>query len=120
MKRRYYVDNRDSFLVSPTARVESLAVACSYCIGCPDASTPLPVPVVVGEMGNCHPYQRRCFYLVRLMAQVPGAEHLSLEKQLGGTALFFSGSIGKVSPLGAQVSLLDPVAFTCFTKPLVP
>ncbi|MGA7926488.1 MAG: hypothetical protein WCA20_10850 [Candidatus Sulfotelmatobacter sp.] len=31
-----------------------------------------------------------------------------LEKQLGGTALFFSGSIGKVSPLGDQVSLLDP------------
>ncbi|MFZ0797168.1 MAG: hypothetical protein WCA13_00900 [Terriglobales bacterium] len=33
-----------------------------------------------------------------------------LEKQFGGTALFFSGSIGKVSPLGAQVSLLDPEA----------
>lgn len=31
-----------------------------------------------------------------------------LEKQLGGTALFFSGSIGKVSPLGDQVSLPDP------------
>jgi hypothetical protein len=31
-----------------------------------------------------------------------------LEKQFGGTALFFSGSIGKVSPLGDQVSLLDP------------
>jgi hypothetical protein len=31
-----------------------------------------------------------------------------LEKQLGGMALFFSGSIGKVSPLGDQVSLLDP------------
>ena len=31
-----------------------------------------------------------------------------LEKQIGGTALFFSGSIGKVSPLGGQVSLLDP------------
>lgn len=31
-----------------------------------------------------------------------------LEKQLGGTALFFSGSIGKLSPLGDQVSLLDP------------
>lgn len=30
-----------------------------------------------------------------------------LEKQLGGIALFFSGSIGKVSPLG-QVSLVDP------------
>ena len=59
--------------------------------------------MVVGEMGNCHPYQR-----VRLMAQVPGAEHLYLEKQLGGTALFFRGSIGKVAPLGAQVSLLDP------------
>jgi hypothetical protein len=34
--------------------------------------------------------------------------------------LFFSGSIGKDSPLRSQVSLLDPVAFTCFTKPLVP
>jgi len=31
-----------------------------------------------------------------------------LEKQFGGTALFFSGSIGKVSPLGDQVSLHDP------------
>jgi hypothetical protein len=31
-----------------------------------------------------------------------------VEKQSGGTALFFSGSIGKVSPLGDQVSLLDP------------
>lgn len=31
-----------------------------------------------------------------------------LEKQLGGTALFFSGSIGKVSPLGNQVAVLDP------------
>jgi hypothetical protein len=31
-----------------------------------------------------------------------------LEKQLGGTCLFFSGSIGKVSPLGGQVTLLDP------------
>ncbi len=30
-----------------------------------------------------------------------------LEEQLGGTALFFSGSIGKVSPLH-QVSLVDP------------
>jgi hypothetical protein len=30
-----------------------------------------------------------------------------LENQLGGTALFFSGSIGKVSPRG-QVSLADP------------
>jgi hypothetical protein len=30
-----------------------------------------------------------------------------LEERLGGTALFFSGSIGKVSPLG-QVSLVDP------------
>jgi hypothetical protein len=35
--------------------------------------------VVVDELGNCHPYQRRCFYLVRLMAQVPGAEQLSGE-----------------------------------------
>lgn len=31
-----------------------------------------------------------------------------LEKQFGGIALFFSGSIGKVSPLGSQVALLDP------------
>jgi hypothetical protein len=31
-----------------------------------------------------------------------------LEKQFGGVALFFSGSIGKVSPLGDQVALLDP------------
>ena len=31
-----------------------------------------------------------------------------LEKKLGGSALFFSGSIGKVSPLGDQVALLDP------------
>ena len=31
-----------------------------------------------------------------------------LEKKLGGTALFFSSSIGKVSPLGDQVALLDP------------
>ena len=31
-----------------------------------------------------------------------------LEKQFGGIALFFSGSIGKVSPLGDQLALLDP------------
>jgi len=31
-----------------------------------------------------------------------------LEKKLGGTTLFFPGSIGKVSPLGDQVALLDP------------
>jgi len=31
-----------------------------------------------------------------------------LEKKLGGTTLFFSGSIGKVSPLGGQVALVDP------------
>jgi hypothetical protein len=31
-----------------------------------------------------------------------------LEKQFGGIALFFPGSIGKVSPLGDQVALLDP------------
>jgi hypothetical protein len=31
-----------------------------------------------------------------------------LEKKMGGTALFFSGSIGKVSPLGDQVALTDP------------
>lgn len=30
-----------------------------------------------------------------------------VEKRFGGTALFFSGSIGKVSPLGNQVALLD-------------
>ena len=31
-----------------------------------------------------------------------------LEKKLGGTALFFSRSIGKVSPLGDEVALVDP------------
>jgi hypothetical protein len=31
-----------------------------------------------------------------------------VEKQSGGVALFFSGSIGKVSPLGNQVPLVDP------------
>jgi hypothetical protein len=31
-----------------------------------------------------------------------------LENKLGGTALFFSASIGKVSPLGGQVTLTDP------------
>jgi len=31
-----------------------------------------------------------------------------LEKRFGGVALFFSGSIGKLSPLGDPVSLLDP------------
>jgi hypothetical protein len=31
-----------------------------------------------------------------------------LEKRFGGISLFFSGSIGKVSPLGDQVALLDP------------
>ncbi len=31
-----------------------------------------------------------------------------LEKKLGGTTLFFPGSIGKVSPLRDQVALLDP------------
>ncbi len=31
-----------------------------------------------------------------------------LEKKLGGAALFFSGSIGKVSSLGDQVALTDP------------
>jgi hypothetical protein len=31
-----------------------------------------------------------------------------LDKELGGTAFFFSGSIGKVSPLGNQVALVDP------------
>jgi len=30
-----------------------------------------------------------------------------LEKKLGGTSLFFPGSIGKVSPLGDQVALVD-------------
>ena len=30
-----------------------------------------------------------------------------LEKQFSGTALFFSGAIGKVSPLGNQVALVD-------------
>src|SRR5215469_1880583 len=31
-----------------------------------------------------------------------------LEKKLGGTVLFFSRSIGKVSPLGDEVALMDP------------
>ena len=31
-----------------------------------------------------------------------------VENHLGGTAIFFSGSIGKVSTLGSQVALLDP------------
>jgi len=31
-----------------------------------------------------------------------------MEKQWGGVALFFPGSIGKLSPLGEEVSLLDP------------
>jgi len=31
-----------------------------------------------------------------------------LEKRFGGTALFFSGSVGKLSPFGNQVALLDP------------
>ena len=31
-----------------------------------------------------------------------------VENHLGGTAIFFSGSIGKVSTLGAQVALADP------------
>jgi hypothetical protein len=31
-----------------------------------------------------------------------------LEEHKGGTALFFSGAIGKVTALGAQVALLDP------------
>ena len=47
------------------------------------------------------------------------AQSTYLEKQLGGTALFFSGLIGKVSPFGAQVSLLDPVAFTLSLRNIV-
>jgi hypothetical protein len=31
-----------------------------------------------------------------------------VEKQLGGVALFFPGSIGKLSPLGDEVSMVDP------------
>ena len=31
-----------------------------------------------------------------------------VENHLGGIAVFFSGSIGKVSPLGAQVAMTDP------------
>jgi hypothetical protein len=31
-----------------------------------------------------------------------------LENRLGGTAIFFNGSVGKVSTLGNQVALLDP------------
>ena len=31
-----------------------------------------------------------------------------VEQHIGGTAIFFNGSIGKVSPLGNQVTLVDP------------
>jgi hypothetical protein len=43
-----------------------------------------------------------------ITADYPHWVRAYLEKQLGGTALFFSGSIGKISPLGDQVALLDP------------
>ena len=44
----------------------------------------------------------------QITADYPHWVRAYLEQQFGGTALFFSGSIGKVSPLGDQVSLLDP------------
>jgi hypothetical protein len=43
-----------------------------------------------------------------ITADYPHWVRAYLEQQWGGIALFFSGSIGKVSPLGPQVSLLDP------------
>lgn len=43
-----------------------------------------------------------------ITADYPHWVRAYLEKQCGGVSLFFSGSIGKVSPLGEQVSLLDP------------
>jgi len=43
-----------------------------------------------------------------ITADYPHWVRTYLEQQSGGMALFFSGSIGKVSPLGEQVSLLDP------------
>ena len=43
-----------------------------------------------------------------ITADYPHWVRVYLEKQLGGVALFLSGSIGKVSPLGDQVALLDP------------
>ena len=44
----------------------------------------------------------------QITSDYPHWVRVYLEKQLGGIALFFPGSIGKVSPLGDQVSLLDP------------
>jgi len=43
----------------------------------------------------------------QITADYPHWLRAYMEKQLGGVALFFAGSIGKVSPLGDQVSLLD-------------
>ena len=43
-----------------------------------------------------------------ITADYPHWTRDNLEKKLGGTTLFFSGSIGKVSPLGDQVALVDP------------
>jgi hypothetical protein len=43
-----------------------------------------------------------------ITADYPHWVRAYIERQWGGVALFFSGSIGKVSPLGQQVSLLDP------------
>lgn len=44
----------------------------------------------------------------QITSDYPHWVRVYLEQRLGGTALFFSGSIGKVSPLGDQVALLDP------------
>jgi len=43
-----------------------------------------------------------------ITADYPHWARVYLEKQFGGIALFLSGSIGKVSPLGDQVALFDP------------
>ena len=43
-----------------------------------------------------------------ITADYPHWVRTYLEQRWGGIALFFSASLGKVSPLGAQVSLLDP------------
>ena len=44
----------------------------------------------------------------QITADYPHWVRTYVEKQFGGIALVFSGSIGKVSPLGNQVSLVDP------------
>jgi hypothetical protein len=44
-----------------------------------------------------------------ITADFPGWICRNLEQRYGGTALMFNGAAGKVSTLGAQVALLDPV-----------